>query len=181
MHALSRLMLERLIEQQLGRKPAIPFEAEVYCGFGWPAVIGSDPYTLTGAPNPNLYYLTCPHLRREIAVLEDRGWITKLEQMAIAAGDLAEEIIDAQRQHAACWESQAGQPWPDSASGNAPRIAAAAADLSLKCLHAHMAWHLVHGDYFPGRIMLAQIGNQWCRDERCRAFDGASGEDAGDG
>lgn len=176
MAALLRRELEMLVEWQLGRKTAIPYEVAASCGFGWPAVISCAPYSAPGEPNPNIYYLTCPFLRREAAALEDSGLITRLNRLAVEAPAFGAAVAAAQRQHAVLWRSRAGGPWPGS-DREAPRIAAAAADDAFKCLHAHLAWHLVVGDYPPGALIIEQIGNEWCRDNRCASFVADGGPD----
>ena len=171
MNTLSRRELERLVAFQLGRMPQIGFNLAVACSYGWPAVIRNEPYTLTGRPNPNLYYLTCPYLRRALAVMEERGWIVRLQKLAETEPVFARHLVHAQREHAATWQRLAGRPWP-SADAKAPRIAAASSDFAIKCLHAHVAWSLTHGGYPPGAVLLGAIGTGWCRDERC-AFLGS--------
>lgn len=169
MSALPRRELEMLVERQLGRRTAIPYEAAVYCEFGWPAVISCAPYAAPGKPNPNIYYLTCPFLRREVASLEDHGWITRFNRLAAAEPAFGAAAKAAHKQHATLWQSLAGGPWPGP-EREAPRIAAAASDDVFKCLHAHVAWHLVVGGYPPGELIIRHIGSTWCRDNRCASF-----------
>lgn len=179
MAALARRELEKLVEKQLGRKTAIPYQAAVYCEFGWPAVISCAPYSAPGEPNPNIYYLTCPYLRHQVAAMEDNGWITRLHQLAVADQAFAATVAGAQRLHARLWRKLAGSPWPGP-DPETPRIAAAASDDAFKCLHAHLAWHLVVGGYPPGKIIIDHIGNEWCRDNRCAGFV-AGGDSPGSG
>lgn len=158
--------LSRLIARQLGREPAIAFRVERECPFGWPAVLMNEPYTLSGKPNPNIYYLSCPYLRRELARLEDAGFIGRLENKISRDSRLAEDLHKAQEAHREEWLSLAGRT--KSIRGGPPRIAAAKDDLRLKCLHAHFAWHLVHGDYLAGKLIVEELEQMWCSDDMCR-------------
>ncbi|RJQ45347.1 MAG: DUF501 domain-containing protein [Gaiellales bacterium] len=169
MGALPRRKLQELVGLQLGRRPGIAFHVRVYCGYGWPAVIENDACTPSGEPNPNLYYLTCPYLRRELAVLEDGGWIERVHRMALQQQALRKQLAAAQREHAALWRRKAGRDWPGP-DERGPRIAAAGDDLAIKCLHAHFAWFLVNEDHEVGQVLLKAIGERWCRDDRCASL-----------
>lgn len=166
---LPRRQLEAIVERQLGRPASIRFRVAVFCDYGWPAVIASDPFRDDAAPNPNILYLTCPYLRRELALLEDRGAIRELEDKVAKDVRLKEQLAAAQSQHARAWQETAGGVWPGGPAGS-PRIAAASRDTALKCLHAHMAWYLAHGDYALGALLEERIGARWCQDERCAAY-----------
>jgi hypothetical protein len=167
---LSGRQLTKLVEQQLGRPPSIGFYVAVTCSYGWPAVISSEPFTVDGAPNPNIYYLTCPFLRHAIAVLEDGGMIGKLEEAVAEDSALREQLVEAHKQHVRTWVHAAGRTWPGG-SPDSPKIAAAASELSIKCLHAHAAWFLVNNDRGIGMRVIETIGERWCGDETCADFD----------
>ncbi len=156
------------VARQLGRPPTIEFVVAVLCRYGWPAVIRNSPVDARGNPNPNLYYLSCPYLRREISRLEDRGEIARLQQRLADDAALAEAVRAAQRRHEAEWEADAGSPVKPVPPG--PRIAAASGDLLLKCLHAQFACYLVHRDYAIGELIAGELADIWCGDERCRRY-----------
>lgn len=167
-----------LISKQLGRKPSIAFTVAVRCPFDWPAVLLNEAANPAGEPNPNLYYISCPHLRREIARLEDTGFAGSLEEILRSDEDLASDLKKAQEEHRREWMRAAkdAKAWQSAGlavmlkrTGNhAPNIAATRDDLSIKCLHAHMAWFLVHPDYRLGKIIAARLRQIWCSDETCR-------------
>lgn len=167
---LNDRQLVALVTRQLSRTPEIDFSVAVTCDFGWPAVIRNAPFTVAGEPNPNLLYLSCPYLRREALVLEDTGMIRELESALAQDEQLAHAMRVAQSEHAQAWRAGAGENWPGG-GGAAPRIAAASSDLAVKCLHAHLAWHLDRGDHRLGEMILAAIGERWCRDDTCAGFD----------
>lgn len=160
--------IRRLIARQLRRTPSIPFVVEVSCAYGWPAVIRSSPFDAGGNPNPNLYYLSCPYLRRLLARMEDTGFIESLQRRARENPSVAEALAEANETHAREWEAEAGTPVDAASPG--PRIAAAANVLSIKCLHAHFAYFLVHPDYLVGKMIADELEEIWCADERCRGL-----------
>lgn len=165
------------MELQLGRRPMIDFSIEVLCKFGRPAVVANAPFSRKGEPNPNVFYLTCPYLRRELAVLEERGWIERMQSIAEHEHRMELQVRQAQRSHAELWRRAAAREWPGSGPGQ-PRIAAAGSDLAFKCLHAHAAWALVHETYIPGSMILGAVGDRWCRDDRCASLR-RNGEERG--
>ncbi len=164
-------MLE-LVAAQLGRKPEISFEVAVECIFGWPAVLKNIPIKPTGEPNPNLYYLSCPWLRRRLARLEDAGVIDELQRLAAADRQLEADLIRAQAEHA----SEMRTALAANSAPEQPRapgrclIAGAREPLLMKCLHAHLAYYLVHNDYLLGGILAQRIDQLWCGDEHCAAM-----------
>ena len=163
-----------VVAAQLGRVPAIGYRIAVVCRYGWPAVIRNEPFTDKGNPNPNLYYLCCPYLRRELARLEDSGAIARLEERIASDREAARALAEAQSGHRAEWRQAAAAAGRPAANG--PRIAAAAGDQALKCLHAHFAFYLVHRDHAAGAMIAAEIGNIWCDDDRCRRLALAAGD-----
>lgn len=176
----SRIDLAGLVAKQLGRKPSIPFTIAVECHYGWPAVLSNEAITPAGKPNPNLFYLSCPFLRRELARLEDCGYMRTLEETLKLDDDLASDLKESQSRHRQEWIRSARAVAPGQLAGQgaapgrheiqAPNIAATRNDLLLKCLHAHLAWFLVHPDYRLGKIIAEQLGGLWCRDETCRRY-----------
>lgn len=152
---------------QLGREPAIEFEIVVRCTFGCPAVIKNAPFSATGKPNPNLYYLTCPYLRRALSRMEDEGLIARLEAGSPGT-PLAAALKQAHEEHRQEWSRAAGAAQNDmAASVPPPGIAAASDDTRIKCLHAHFAWYLTHPDYQLGNILKRELDAAWCQDRRC--------------
>ncbi|MHB1391380.1 MAG: DUF501 domain-containing protein [Thermoleophilia bacterium] len=155
----------------LGRQPAIPYQISSFCRFGWPAVIRSDCYSSSGEPNPNIYYLLCPYLRHALSRLEDDGMIGTLEALVKADNDIAGDLRKAQEEHRRSWIRSAAEmpePPPGRMRISSPNIAATSADESLKCLHAHFSWFLMHPDYKLGGVIARKLGQIWCEDELCR-------------
>lgn len=69
-----------VVKAQLSREDVRFSEVICRCSFGFPVVIKSFPEK-DGKPFPTLYWLTCPHLRKEVARLEGKGWIRKFEEL----------------------------------------------------------------------------------------------------
>lgn len=143
------------------------------CPYGWPAVINNDAFSREGKPNPNIYYLTCPFLRKAAARLENAGLIARLEARVAVKVALREDLETAQRLHRQEWSRSAaaftgsGKP---NIQASPPNIAAAKDELKIKCLHAHFAWYLTHPDYQLGQLLAQEIGSPWCADKRCLAI-----------
>ena len=166
--------LALLVSRLLGRQPAIAYQISSTCRFGWPAVIRSDCYSASGEPNPNIYYLVCPYLRRALSRLEDDGLISILEALVKADKDIASNLRKAQTEHRHLWSSSAVKT-PEPAGRNRiipPNIAATSVDGSLKCLHAHFAWFLMHPEYILGGLIAQKLGQIWCADEVCSQIAG---------
>lgn len=156
-----------MVARQLGRDPVIEFEIVVRCTFGCPAVIRNDPFSSAGKPNPNLYYLTCPYLRKALSRLEDAGMIARLEAGS-AATSLAAALKQAHEEHQREWSRAAATSLSEkAASAQPPNIAAASDETRIKCLHAHFAWYLTHPDYQLGKILARELDAAWCDDKRC--------------
>lgn len=174
--------LDGLIARQLGRKPSIVFRIEMECEYGWPALLGNSPFDASGNPNPNLYYLSCPYLRKRISTLEDSGMIARLQQMITDDPILKADLDRAQGLHDLEWRRAA-----KGRNGKSPvgqiNIAGSRDANHLKCMHAHFAYFLAHRDYMVGAMIAKMIHGDfsavtisdisdkiWCNDEICRKW-----------
>lgn len=171
--SLPELLL--LVARQLGRMPDIGFEVAVTCSYGWPVVLRNLPRTASGRTNPNLYYLSCPWLRRGLARLEDSGLIDELQQQLTSNRDLHLDLIRAQKLYSDEYQrAVAAASAETTAAGKAEEasvlIAAARKPEFLKCLHAHAAFYLIHNDYLLGRKIVSALTAIECSDERCAAW-----------
>jgi len=158
--------LAQLVARQLGRIPEIDYRVAINCVFGWPSVLANAPVNKSGEPNPNLYYLSCPWLRRELARLEDSGFIKVLQKMIAGDINLSKDLSAAQLLYSREMASSLAALGIDNSSGNF-LIAGSREPQLLKCLHAHFAFFLVHPDYELGRKLAAVLEKQNCEDERC--------------
>ena len=151
-----------LVEHQLGRPPRAFRRVAVRCPFGAPAVTEQAPYAADGEPFPTTYYLTCPHLVAAIARLEAAGGVERWSAAAAADPALAQSLAagnDEQRRLRR--ELAGGTPGPDGGSSLELGIGGSSRGGSLKCLHAHVAWALVHPGYELGRRIAAEVEPLW--------------------
>lgn len=142
------------IARQIGREPRALAGVACRCPFGHAAVTAQQPVGDNGKPFPTAFYLTCPHLTKQIDRLEAGGSVRRFEQDVAEDPALAANLAASNERHAQIGARQA-------------RIAASGDDGLLKCLHAHAAFELACGDHEVGRRALQQAGTTWCSDNRC--------------
>jgi hypothetical protein len=84
----------KIIEKQIERKPNKIISIPKRCSFGKPVVIKSYPLK-DGKPFPTLYWLTCPHLIKEVGKLESLGKIKEWEEEIKDNEELREKYLKA--------------------------------------------------------------------------------------
>ena len=143
------------------------------CPFGLPAVVEDLPYDGRGRPFPTLYYCTCPTLVAAVSRLESDGgvarWTARLaaeprlaRSAADAAADSGIRRADLVREH--------GLRMVDGGASLTAGVGGVADLLTVKCLHAHVAYALARPGYGLGEAMLAEVADPWCDDRRCAAL-----------
>ena len=147
-----------VVAAQIGREPRAFRRVAVRCPFGYPAVTEQAPYDEAGDPFPTMYWLTCRHLVAAVSRLEAMGGVERWSAAARFEPELAASL---ERGHA---EQRRIRPELDLGIGGASR------EGSLKCLHAHAAFALVHPDYELGRRIVAEVDPLW--PERCCSAPG---------
>ncbi len=88
-----------IIKKQIDRKPEGMVEVTTECPFEYPAVIKVYPF-FYGRVFPTTYWLTCPYLQKEISVLEDKGWITKMQKLVDNDEEIAQKFKKANKFYA---------------------------------------------------------------------------------
>jgi len=68
-----------ILKKQLGKTPKGNLKVIKLCKYGFPQLIENDPL-LEGKPFPNLFWLTCPYLVKQISKLESKGFIELFEE-----------------------------------------------------------------------------------------------------
>jgi uncharacterized protein len=138
------------VEAQLGRPVRGSWSVAARCHLGIPMVIESHPTLEDGSPFPTLYWLTCPILMKRVATLESEGTMSDLnerlgEDVALR-GRLARaiDVYRARRDRHAVIDDK------DAPPGGGPQ--------RVKCLHAHVAHHLVTHENPIGAITVAATG-----------------------
>ncbi len=128
----------RIVAEQLGRAPTIPFTVVGRCPGGHPLVTRNRPFDDDGAPFPTLFWLTCPDGVRAIARLESGGAIAELNERIATDPRFAFAV---ERAHAEYARERARDDPKAAAFGGV-----GGTRTGLKCLHAHYANHLAGGD-----------------------------------
>jgi exopolyphosphatase/guanosine-5'-triphosphate,3'-diphosphate pyrophosphatase len=159
------------VRDQLGRDPTTPFTVVVRCTGGHPLVIRNAPLDAAGDPFPTTYWLTCPDVVRAVSRVEADGWIARLNDRYAADAAFARDVERAHETYAVdrARDLAAARGW--GGVGGTRR--------GLKCLHAHLAYHLAGGDDpvgawvaervlpvhddLPGRIAAIDQGTNSCR------------------
>jgi hypothetical protein len=147
----------RIVAGQIGRLPRAMAGVAARCPFGMPAATHQAPRDDSGRPFPTAFYLTCPHLVKQVDRLEAAGGVRRYEQLLEDDEALRESTLRAHERHAAV-------------DGRGANIAASSNPLHPKCLHAHAAFQLAVGDHPLGARVLAEAAPRWCDDARCTAL-----------
>lgn len=147
--------LDRLIvEGQLGRPPRAMEAVAVRCVYGLPAVTRQAPTGSDGNPFPTRFYLTCPHLVKQVDRIESGGGVRRYEELLAADPELKDATDAAHERHRAI----SGRDWDIAGSGERSR---------LKCLHAHAAFALAESEHPLGARVLREAGTRWCATASC--------------
>ena len=137
-----------MLTELLGRVPEGDFEVVVRSDGGAPVVIRNAPLLRDGTPMPTRYWLVDPELSRAVARLESDGGVREAERsVAPAARDAAHARYAAERD--ANLPADHDGPRPTGGVGGTAR--------GVKCLHAHLAYHLAGGDDPVGRWVAARL------------------------
>lgn len=141
------------IEYQLGRPADNLMDIAVYCPFQKPAVLLTAPYSAEKGVFPTIYWLSCPYLVKEVARMEDKGYVKRFSRMVKEDGDFRERLRTAHKKYAErrmallSEESQEKiklismaiyQVLRDSGVGGINNLE------GIKCLHVHLADYLVN-------------------------------------
>lgn len=172
------------VARLLGRRPDGAFTVVVRTPAGAPAVIENEPWLDDGTPMPTRFWLVDPDLRAAVSRLESAGGVRRaaaeVDAQAVAAAHrryaaerqaIADRIVGRRASGAAAGSGEAvpgqagsgqavpGQagsgegatrPWPSGGVGGTRQ--------GVKCLHAHLAWHLAGGDDPVGAWTAVQLG-----------------------
>ncbi len=139
--------LER-VTQLLGREPRAAFEVVVRSPSGDPVVLRNAPLLPDGTPMPTRYWLVDPELVRAVSRLEAAGGVRAATD-AIPAPTIAAA-------HAA-YAAERDAAIPADHVGPRPFGGVGGTRTGVKCLHAHLAWHLAGGDDPVGRWTAARL------------------------
>jgi uncharacterized protein len=134
-----------VLTQLLGRVPRAGFEVVVRNAAGEPVVIRNAPLLDDGTPMPTRYWLVDPDLSLRVARLESAGGVRAAEAAVEPEALGSAHARYARERDAALAGDHADHagPRPSGGVGGTAR--------GVKCLHAHLAYHLAGGDDPVGR------------------------------
>lgn len=151
----SKAVDRRLVAEQIGREPRAMQDVAVRCPYGVPAVTHQAPADDAGNPFPTAFYLTCPHLVRQIDRIESGGGVRRFEAALAEDEGLRAATLDAHLRHSLLDE-------------RGVNIAGTTNPERVKCLHAHAAFALATGEHPLGQRVLREASPRWCDDAHCR-------------
>jgi hypothetical protein len=118
------------------------------CACGLPQVIETDPRLEDGTPFPTLWWLTCRRLGSAVGGLEAGGFLARLNERLAADPAMSSELArstDGYLRRRDALDPLGASKHP---GGGPERV---------KCLHAHVAHHLVTGDNPVGAATLEAL------------------------
>ncbi|MDE3008172.1 MAG: DUF501 domain-containing protein [Acidobacteriota bacterium] len=131
------------VARLLGRTPAGRFAVVVRRTNGDAVVIENEPHLRDGTPMPTLYWLVDPQLHDDVSRLESEAGVHRYEEMVDA-----ERLADAHARYAERRASRVVRHDLVQPSGGV-----GGTRVGVKCLHAHLANFLVHGDDPVGELV----------------------------
>lgn len=134
----------------LGREPRGAYEVVVRASDGAPVVLRNEPLLDDGTPMPTRWWLVGKREREAVSRLEALGGVRAAE----AAVD-PEALAAAHARYAA----ERDAALPAGYGGPAPSGGVGGARRGVKCLHAHLAWHLAGGDDPVGRWVADRLSD----------------------
>ncbi len=154
-----------------------------FCEHQFPQVITNRPLIVAEPAIeifPTLYWLTCPYLHREIALLEGDGLIAQFERRIGEDRGFAAAVRKNHMDYAARRlalipievRERMGIEYPDRYQVLAESgVGGTRNPEGVKCLHAHMADYLVHGENVIGAAVAALLkGRLACEQGQCSSF-----------
>ncbi|MCK9527026.1 MAG: DUF501 domain-containing protein [Limnochordia bacterium] len=153
------------------------------CGYGYPQVIVTRPVSATYSGLeifPTLYWLTCPYLCKELALLEAEGLIAHFEQRIQAEpefADLVKKNHESYAQHRLALipmsvRENIREEYPDRYRVLAETgVGGIRGFEGVKCLHTHVADYLAQGENPIGAEAVAVLSKPLdCPSQQCEEF-----------
>lgn len=162
------------IKWQLGRHPRGLHSIVRRCEFDCPQVVITKPMLGPGQVFPTTYWLTCPHLVKEVSRLESTGMIAQLTELAASNTDFAKALEKAHEDYSTLRQSLLSpKGWetllerhPDQYVVLKDSGIAGIRGPGVKCLHAHLAHFLAGGENPVGRRVWELIKCKSCSPTR---------------
>lgn len=137
------------VAELLGRPPRSQVAVVVRDDAGAPVVIRNEPLLDDGSPMPTRYWLVGPRERRLMGRLEAAGGVDRAEA-EVDPGALARAHAESAAERLAALPAGYAGPRPTGGIGGTRT--------GVKCLHAHLAHHLVTGADPVGLWIEAHLG-----------------------
>jgi hypothetical protein len=130
------------LTELLGRAPRAEFDVVVRGDDGRPIVIRNAPLLDDGTPMPTRYWLVDPELVTRVSRLESAGAVREAEREVDRA-----DLTHTHERYA----TERDGALPAHHAGPRPTGGVGGTRAGVKCLHAHLAYHLAGGDDPVGR------------------------------
>ncbi|MDD2715435.1 MAG: DUF501 domain-containing protein [Candidatus Wallbacteria bacterium] len=148
----------QVIQGQLKRKINPSGSVSRYCSWNFPSVIQCLPETEQGTPFPTLYWLSCPHLRYQVDKLEQKGLVKEISAQIRSDPKLMENYRKAtevyrEERSALYLTIHPGLTIPEALETGIGGIREWRNLKNLKCLHTHLAFHLINRSEIVGGIL----------------------------
>ncbi|MEO2153793.1 MAG: DUF501 domain-containing protein [Aquificota bacterium] len=152
-----------LLKKQLGRTPKGNFLVVKICPFGFPVVIKNPPL-VKGQPFPTNFWLTCPHLIKEVSRLEERGFIKHFEEKLKYDHRFRNRYLKAHQEEVMLRKPYLTQDIPPKIKCKLLKggIGGIENPTGVKCLHLHLASYLGGMDNPIGEEVYKKINRKWC-------------------
>ncbi|NMB00540.1 MAG: DUF501 domain-containing protein [Firmicutes bacterium] len=173
-----------MIKDQIGRDPRGVLGVNKICEWGYPQVIVNRPvFALVSDIEvfPTLYWLTCPYLRKEVALLEAEGLIAEFETRVQDDPKFAEQLAKSHQSYAeerlalipADVQERMKQEYPERYRVLAESGVGGSRSIhGVKCLHMHLADYLARGENPIGAEVVKILAKPLsCPDALCKEFD----------
>ncbi len=161
----------KIIEKQLNREPENLAEIVCRCPQNKPVVLKVYPYSSNGCIFPTTYWLSCPFYFKEVARLEDQGYIKMFSSLLQKDENLTDEMEKIHDQYARERYLMLTEKNLSDIKKLSPDILKVLRDSGvggirdrsgIKCLHTHLADFLVNRSNPIGRYvkeMLPPVSN----------------------
>lgn len=173
-----------MIKGQIGREPRGVLGITTVCEWGYPQVIVNRPVSALVSDIeifPTMYWLTCPYLCKEIALLEAEGLIAEFEQRIESDPEFAELVEQAHQAYAkerlalipTDVQERLQEEYPNRYKVLAESGVGGSRSLhGVKCLHTHVADYLARGENPIGAEVLRILNKPLsCPDAQCKELD----------
>lgn len=139
------------VTSQIGRPPRGDWFVASRCRCGLPQVIETQPRLEDGTPFPTRWWLTCKTLSSALGRLEAEGWMAKMNSSLASDTQLRLALQKSIDRYVAMRDEIEPLGAKGHPGGGPDRV---------KCLHAHVAHHLMTGDNPVGEAALAELAWQ---------------------